>query len=301
MPFQFSVFKTRSLSALLFVAVMGFGLFVSAWTYTLLFLFLLAMSWSEFTNLTDRIYSHQTHPYVTLGWILNGWAICLLFSREDLLLGGYSLRESLWLPFHLAGFILLIAGTFLSKKVSIRHWLANAAGSIYLTLPFALALHLYGFCSSPDAGKTFFSPAVWWVVVVVITMWINDTMAYVVGSLIGRTPFSKISPKKTWEGTLGGVLSATLLIGFLIDRCVPDESLSSLAGYLLTFLLAVAGTAGDLFESKLKRMAGVKDSGKLMPGHGGVLDRFDSFLFALPVLYLFFLVLSLIVDGSLSC
>jgi phosphatidate cytidylyltransferase len=121
-------------------------------------------------------------------------------------------------------------------------------------------------------------------------------MAYLFGSLFGRTPFSKISPKKTWEGTMGGILSATALIGWLLDCYINNDLLSPIAGYVLIFLLAVAGTIGDLFESKLKRMAGVKDSGQLMPGHGGMLDRFDSLLFALPVLYLFLRGISLIVD-----
>ncbi len=293
MALQVATLRTRALTALMFVAVMVAGLFINAWSYLLLFLLLLTGAWIEFRKLIDRIGQRTTHPYVLLGWILNGWAMGILFAGERYTLGSYLLRDVLVFPFHLAGFIFLVWGTLVAPTVSLRHWIRFAAGNLYLTLPFMLALHLYGFGPLPDAVDLFFTPAVWWIVVVIATMWINDTMAYLMGSLIGRTPFSKISPKKTWEGTLSGVICATGLIGWVLDRCLYDEAFGSTAGYVLVFLLTIAGTVGDLFESKLKRLAGVKDSGELMPGHGGVLDRFDSLLFALPVLYLFLRAVSL--------
>lgn len=292
MALQLNVLKTRSLTALLFVAVMALGLFFSASSYALLFLLLLLVGWIEYAALIDRIHARQTHVYVTMGWILNGLSVCLLFSKSSFLLGDFSLKNNLLLPLHMAGVILLIGGTFISKSLSFRHWIALAAGNVYITLPFAWAQDLYGCGPFPDAALVSLSP-VWWTVVCIATMWTNDTMAYLLGSLIGRTPFSKISPKKTWEGTLSGIICATVLIGWILDRCLYDEVFHPVTGYLLIFLLAVAGTIGDLFESKLKRLAGVKDSGQLMPGHGGVLDRFDSFLFAIPVLYLFLRAVSL--------
>jgi phosphatidate cytidylyltransferase len=125
-------------------------------------------------------------------------------------------------------------------------------------------------------------------------MWINDTMAYLVGSFIGRTPFSKISPKKTWEGTLGGIFLTVLLLGWtassLFDQLMPaglSQPVSSIHWYILALLAAIAGTAGDLLESKFKRMAGIKDSGSILPGHGGYLDRFDSLLLATPIVWIY--------------
>ena len=292
MALQLSVLKTRSLTALLFVGVMMLGILYSNTSYSVLFFLLMIIGWIEFAKLVDRIYERQTHVYITMGWILNGLSICLLFSKSRFLLGDFSLKDNLLMPLHMAGVILLILGTFVSKALSFRHWIALAAGNLYLTIPFTIAKDLYGYGPLPDAVEVSFS-AVWWVFVVIGTMWVNDTMAYLMGSFFGRTPFSKISPKKTWEGTVSGILIATLLLGWVLDRSLYDESLSPFFGYLLIFLLAIAGTLGDLFESKLKRMAGVKDSGRLMPGHGGVLDRFDSLLFALPVLYLFLRVTSL--------
>ena len=118
---------------------------------------------------------------------------------------------------------------------------------------------------------------------IIFSIWINDTMAYIVGSFIGKTPFSKISPKKTWEGTAGGAVlcvAVIALISWLLNFNV--EHFTIIAAICATF-----GTLGDLLESKLKRMAQVKDSGSLMPGHGGFLDRFDSLLIATPFVWLY--------------
>ena len=122
---------------------------------------------------------------------------------------------------------------------------------------------------------------------IIFSIWINDTMAYVVGSLIGKTPFSKISPKKTWEGTAGGAILCVIVIGLLgyfipVAKVLPVEHWIAIAA-----ICAVFGTAGDLLESKIKRMADVKDSGSFMPGHGGFLDRFDSLLLATPFVWLY--------------
>ncbi len=118
---------------------------------------------------------------------------------------------------------------------------------------------------------------------IVASIWINDTMAYIVGSLIGKTPFSKISPKKTWEGTAGGAILAVAVVG-LIAWLIKFNVLHAVC---IASIAAVSGTMGDLLESKLKRLSGVKDSGQIMPGHGGFLDRFDSLLLAIPFVWLY--------------
>ena len=113
----------------------------------------------------------------------------------------------------------------------------------------------------------------------ILMIWMNDTLAYLTGSFIGKTPFSKISPKKTWEGTIGGVIftiAGAAVWGYFSPYYRMIDWLA------LAVCAAVAGTAGDLFESRLKRLADVKDSGTIMPGHGGALDRFDSLLVATP-------------------
>jgi phosphatidate cytidylyltransferase len=129
-------------------------------------------------------------------------------------------------------------------------------------------------------------------VITIASIWINDTMAYIVGSFIGKTPLSKISPKKTWEGTIGGIILAVVVMVFLFaiiffnPLSLPLQFNLFIIGPV-ALIAAVAGTFGDLLESKLKRMAGVKDSGSLMPGHGGFMDRFDSLLLAVPFVWLY--------------
>ena len=120
--------------------------------------------------------------------------------------------------------------------------------------------------------------------VIISSIWINDTMAYLVGSFIGKTPLSPISPKKTWEGTIGGVILSTLMVTIGGSMLFHGDTTLLLA---VSSISAVAGTFGDLLESKLKRLAGVKDSGSFMPGHGGFLDRFDSLLLAVPFVWIF--------------
>ena len=122
---------------------------------------------------------------------------------------------------------------------------------------------------------------------IVFSIWINDTMAYIVGSLIGKTPFSKISPKKTWEGTIGGAILCVVVIA-LLGYFIPVAQLIAVKHWIaIAAICAVFGTAGDLLESKIKRMSNVKDSGSFMPGHGGFLDRFDSLLVATPFVWLY--------------
>jgi len=161
----------------------------------------------------------------------------------------------------------------------------------YILLPLFLMIDL-GFY--PGKGFLFFSCKVdsssfnpLMPCAVIFSIWINDTMAYLVGSWIGKTPFSSISPKKTWEGTIGGALLSTLLIGAAGSWLTVSAALPAHHWFVIALICSVMGTVGDLLESKLKRLANVKDSGKIMPGHGGFLDRFDSLLLATPFVWLY--------------
>ena len=125
---------------------------------------------------------------------------------------------------------------------------------------------------------------------IIFSIWVNDTMAYLVGSFIGKTPLTKISPKKTWEGTIGGIVLCVITIGFLYPLLIAKYStqpISENIWFIIPALCAIFGTFGDLLESKIKRMADVKDSGSFMPGHGGFLDRFDSLLIAVPAVWIY--------------
>ncbi len=153
-----------------------------------------------------------------------------------------------------------------------------AFGILYMYLPFTAIRELYKESTIFFGGPNWVLP-----MVIIASIWVNDTMAYFVGSLIGKTPLSPISPKKTWEGTIGGAILAIIVVSFG-GYYIWHFSIITLL--LISITAAISGTFGDLLESKLKRMAGVKDSGSIMPGHGGFLDRFDSLLLAAPAVWI---------------
>ena len=159
-------------------------------------------------------------------------------------------------------------------------WSATLFGVLYVGLLGSLAI-LTTQWTDPAHFERVFSPERRWILVLLAGVWSFDTGAYLVGRAIGRRPFLPwISPKKTVEGVLGGLLVATAAVAIVL-LALSDNPLEAL---VLGPLLGVAAQAGDLAESLLKRAAGVKDSGTLLPGHGGILDRIDSVLFAAPVL-----------------
>ena len=152
--------------------------------------------------------------------------------------------------------------------------------AIYVALPFSFALGLPRFSSfnGTFSNEVFF---------LFILIWSSDTFAYLVGKFFGKHKMApKVSPKKTWEGYIGGVV-LTLIFSYFIEHNQPE-----LRGnwMVVGFLVAAFAPLGDLVESQLKRTFGVKDSGNIIPGHGGVLDRLDSFIICVPVVYLYFII-----------
>ncbi|HEY6142494.1 MAG TPA: phosphatidate cytidylyltransferase [Flavobacterium sp.] len=158
----------------------------------------------------------------------------------------------------------------------------------YVTLPFI-------FITKISFGVNDYNPKI--IVGLFILIWTNDTFAYIVGKSIGKTKlFERISPKKTVEGFLGGIVFA-VLAGYLISKFYikanPEFSDRSILIWTsIAVIVGVMGTIGDLIESKFKRVAGVKDSGTIMPGHGGILDRLDSVIFVAPIIFLFYQILN---------
>lgn len=157
----------------------------------------------------------------------------------------------------------------------------------YIILPFV-------FITKISFGTNSYNPKI--IIGLFILIWTNDTFAYIVGKSIGKHKLlERVSPKKTIEGFLGGLVFA-MIAGVLISKYYiqPSPTHSQKSIYIwLTIALIVGffGTIGDLIESKFKRIAGVKDSGKIMPGHGGILDRLDSVIFVAPIVYLFYQIL----------
>lgn len=292
MAFNWQTFRTRTFTAIIFAGVMLAGLLWNQWSFLVLFTVVHFGCWWEYLKLAEKIHNTSFHLHTRLGIMLMGYGLLLLFCGPAYQVNGFGLRENLSLPFSVAGFILLLMGIFQTNAVNLKAFGMAAAGFIYISLSWGLMLDLYAFVAVKNhpPGGTYFHPVIENILplVIILSIWINDTMAYIVGSLIGKTPLSPISPKKTWEGTTGGILLAVAVMG-LVNLYAFD--LVTIKPYYHWFVIpaiaALAGTFGDLLESKLKRMAGVKDSGAIMPGHGGFLDRFDSLLLATPFVWLY--------------
>ena len=223
MALNIDTLKIRSLTALIFVAVMLVGLLWNFWSFVLLFTIIHFGCWYEYVKLIKKIYGKNV-LYFLLG--LN-----------------------------------------------------------YITMPIVMMIdvaHKWHIYTTDNTNYVEFLKII--PCLIIFSIWINDTMAYLVGSVIGKTPFSKISPKKTWEGTVGGAILCVIVISLI---AYFTELIKVKDAAIIAALCAIFGTLGDLFESKLKRMANVKDSGSFMPGHGGFLDRFDSLLFAVSAVWIY--------------
>lgn len=192
----------------------------------------------------------------------------------------------------LASIGIVLTGAAALTRMDPREGLATFAtttfGALYVgLLGFVPRLAVHAPLVPAGAPLAFLGAARGWLLVLVLGVWAFDTGAYVVGRRFGRRPFMRhVSPAKTVEGVVGGSVAVTIVTTALVILLGG----SWLAGALLGPVIAVSAQAGDLVESMLKRAAGVKDSGRLLPGHGGMLDRLDSFLFAAPAVVLYVLV-----------
>jgi phosphatidate cytidylyltransferase len=281
MAFNRETFRTRAITAVIFAVVMVGGLLYNNWTFFLLFSIVHFGAWIEYRKLVIKIDEGYKQVPSTVFFIilLAGWCIMLYFSRNELVFGGIHLtKAAFW-----SGLILMTALPLLLLFSDKASFLKNSAhtimGWIYISLSLGLLVALRNKWSGENEDLNITIP-----LLIVFTLWINDTMAYIVGSFIGKTKISSISPNKTWEGTAGGIMLAVIImctIAYFTGRLPIFHTL------FISLIAAIAGTYGDLFESKLKRLAGVKDSGSFMPGHGGFLDRFDSLLFASTAVWIY--------------
>lgn len=266
MSMNWSTFRTRTWTALVFVAVMLTGLCWNEWSFWVLFSMIHFGCWIEYHQLNRRIFPAYAaiHSLFNTGLAIVGWSLLFLFFPLPLKI---SFFKTTTLSIGSIGTLLMLIGAFYSLKANAKVFFRSAIGIFYLSLPIALVFYLHTLALALP---------LW----LIASIWVNDTMAYVVGSFIGKTPLSSISPKKTWEGTIGGIVLSVGLITLssrLLSADIATADITAIAA-----IASIAGTLGDLLESKLKRMAGVKDSGRIMPGHGGFLDRFDSLLIAAP-------------------
>lgn len=259
----------RAMTAVVFVAVMLGGLFYSKNSFLILFGLVTVLSLWEFFSLTIKTGSSDLSRKI-IGVIVGTTPYIMAVIFHLNLHGDDYLKKCLLILAPLLFLIFIFELTTNSKQPFSN--VGNLfLGLIYVGIPFTLLQFI-----ALD-GDNFYPKIIFGLL---ILTWSNDTGAYLIGSMIGKTPlFPRISPKKTWEGSTGGVV-VTFIIAWLLSTYIEDLTLTN--WLILAGLVALFASVGDLVESMLKRSLGVKDSGNIMPGHGGFLDRFDAFLFLLP-------------------
>ena len=280
MALNLSVFKTRTISAIVFVVIMMAGLVINQWSFFILFTIIQLGCLNEYIKLMGLIYPeyHSLAPTHRWGLLLVGIVMMMVLAPNSLGINGLSIKYigSKILPVIL---IIMVEGELYFRKSNLQNVAISFFGLIYIPMCLSLMFQLRNFMVNTFFINWAFSIPL----LLIATIWINDTMAYIVGSFIGKRPLSSVSPNKTWEGTIAGIVISVLFVSKVLGIWIPIQEKYI---FLISTVAAISGTFGDLFESKIKRLAGVKDSGTMMPGHGGFLDRFDSILFAVPFVWL---------------
>lgn len=260
-------FLKRTLTATLFVAILLGCTYYNQLSFVILFFIITILGCWEFYKLAEKNTADSPQK------ILGTFSAAILFISNALFCMGYVDIQMLFIniPFL---FIIFIVELF-TKASQPFHNIANTlVGIIYVAIPFSLLNYLLTYTGSYNYEILFGF---------FFILWANDTGAYLVGSAIGKHKlFARISPGKTWEGTAGGALASYAVV-FIISN--KYTSINTLDWFVIATILIIMGTLGDLVESLYKRSKNVKDSGNILPGHGGILDRFDSLLMATPFVF----------------
>ena len=265
--------RRRLLTATLLVPVFLWVIHLGGWLYSAVVLVLLAIGAWEFTRIAEIADVRPSTWIIFTGvWAVAG-AVALMDGRWVIpVLVTLLLCGTAWHIFAFEG----------GARMPLQDWAVTLAIPLYLG---GLGGHLLALRLLPHGA--------WWTLTVLPTMWLSDTGAYAIGSWIGRRPMARrTSPNKTWEGFFGGVVWGAFFGGLLAEIWQRFGAVSPLLlgwreGVIIGVLVSVAGTIGDLGISMLKRQTSIKDSGRLLAGHGGVLDRIDSWLLAVAVSYYF--------------
>jgi phosphatidate cytidylyltransferase len=264
---------TRTIFGAIYVLAIVCGILCGKYAVMVLMILLCILAIDEFLTLTTGEESQSSTAVV----------LRLLDC-----IGGCSVVVGIWAHLFLPAFLLfgvylllrMIAQLYITGTNPIRSVALSMMSQLYITMPIAAMAVMANFSK-------------WFLLSMFVLVWVNDTFAYLTGSMLGRHKlWERISPKKSWEGFIGGAvfcIAAAALIGYYAPTNMIPFDAREMAGAGL--IVALAGTLGDLFESLIKRTIGVKDSGSLIPGHGGILDRIDSILFVIPstLFYMFLL------------
>lgn len=261
-------FVKRAVSGFLFVVILTGCIFLHPIAFFVLFFIINILGLLEFSHMARRIEVYINNPiYLVCGSMLftAGFLDAYLGYRD-----GY-----LWC--FIVSFILGIWELYRKKGNAFQNIAFTYYGLLYLSLPFTLLIYLPYMTQGEWRPEIIFFPF--------LLVWLNDTFAYLFGSQFGRHKlFPRISPKKSWEGAVGGGI---VTIGAALFIAPYLEGLTIINNMIIAAIVVVFGIFGDLLESMFKRSIEIKDSGHIMPGHGGILDRFDAVIFVIPAIFVY--------------
>ena len=274
-------FFVRTITGIIFVAAIVAS-FLRPEAMVLLFSIVTGLTVWEFTGLVNGREQVTVNRFIcTVAAVYFFYAMTYFCSD---LYGGVA-KSVVFIPYLVTIVYLLVAELYLKQEDPIHDWAYTMLSQMYIALPFSL-LNVLAFTAAPN-GQVSFNTLL--PLSVFVFLWVNDTGAYCVGSLMGKHKlFPRISPGKSWEGSIGGAVFV-LAAAWVISEYLSGGLLNLWQWMGLGLVVVIFGTWGDLVESLFKRTLGIKDSGSILPGHGGMLDRFDSSLLAIPaaVVYLY--------------
>lgn len=265
----------RAFTGVLFVTIMVTCFFQPV-AMVFLFALITCLSLWEYSGLVNNIED------VTINRFISTVAGVYLFLAISAVNSGFVQTNAVFMPYLLTIIYLFVSELYTKNKNAVHDLSYTMLGQMYVALPLSM-INVLAFRTATDGNIHFYYLLP---LSVFIFLWTNDTGAYCVGSLFGKHKlFPRISPAKSWEGSIGGgflVLVAAFLVSLLDQNHGNLSGLNTLQWLGLGLVVTVFGTWGDLVESLIKRTLGIKDSGTILPGHGGMLDRFDSSLLAIP-------------------
>lgn len=283
----------RSITGILFVVVLVAAIVSGPYSFGFLFAIVTGLTTWEFCSILNKNQGVQINKLIT-----TAAAVIFFFSVYGFYLGVWGV--GIFVPLCLSILYLFISELYTNSETPIQNWAYALMALLYIALPFSLlSILTIEFFPVPGTGLSAVAYRSIFALSIFIFLWSSDTGAYIFGVWLGKHRlFPRISPKKSWEGSVGGTvvaLAASQIIAIWSNDFAPNDAvLNRLYWAGLAFVVVVFGTWGDLVESLLKRKLGIKDSGNILPGHGGMLDRFDSSLVAIPAAVVYIYSISLI-------
>ena len=275
----------RILAGAVFVGLLVGGILINEYTFLIVFSVVTALCLYEFYGLIEKDAKVKVSKWLNIlgGLLLFGGAFMYSSAGNCF----YTVQLSPNLILYAIYLLILFINELYQKRTNPLQSLAySILGQVYIALPFALLTGL----AFPDSWGTSYKYI--FVLAIFVFIWVNDSFAYLTGMAFGKHRlFERISPKKSWEGFIGGTV-VSIASSLIFAHFYPNFSIPVWMGFAA--VTVAFGTWGDLFESLIKRTLGVKDSGNMIPGHGGILDRFDSTIMAIPAALLYLLLINFI-------